>query len=273
MPHITTADQTSLYVKEWGSGRPVILLHGWPLSSDTWDDQAMALADAGLRVISYDRRGFGRSGQPWSGYDYNTLADDLAAVIAQTDAQDVTLVGFSMGGGEVARYLSRHGSQRVQSAVLVSSVVPFMLKTDVHPQGTDAQVFADMTAAMLEDRAAFFADFFKGFFGVSLLTRPVSEPLLAWCSQIAMQAGLKGTLACARAFATTDFRPDLAAFDIPTLVIHGTDDKTVPIDAAGRAAAAGISGATLIEYEGAPHGLFATHKARLTRDLLGFLGR
>ena len=270
---ITTADGCELYVKDWGAGRPVILLHGWPLSADSWDDQAMALADAGFRAIAYDRRGFGRSSQPWSGYDYDTLADDLAVVIEHTGAKDATLVGFSMGGGEVARYMSRHGGRGVVQAALVSSVVPYMLKTADNSHGTDTSVFAEMTKGMKEDRAKFFAGFFKDFFGVGMLSHPVSDELLAWACSVSMQASLKATLACANSFATTDFRPDLAAFKVPTLVIHGTDDKTVPIDASGRPAARGIADSTLIEYDGAPHGLFATHKDRLTGDLLAFVRR
>lgn len=271
MQYVTTSDQTKLYVKDWGAGRPVILMSGWPLSSDSWDDQAMALANAGYRAIAYDRRGFGRSSQPWSGYDYDTLADDLAAVIEQTGAKDAVVAGFSMGGGEVARYMSRHGGKSVSQAVLVSSVVPYMLKTKDNPDGTDQAVFEKMGEGMKEDRAKFFAGFFKDFFGINMLSHPVSAELLEWARSVSMQASLKATLECAKSFASTDFRPDLAAFKVPTLIIHGTDDKTVPIDAAGRAAAKGISQATLIEYEGAPHGLFATEKDRLTRDLLQFL--
>ena len=271
MPIVTTADSTQLYVKSWGSGQPVILLHGWPLTCDTWDDQAMAIADAGYRAISYDRRGFGRSSQPWNGYGYDTLADDLAAVIDQTGAHNAVLVGFSMGGGEVARYLSRHCGHSIRKAALVSSIVPYMLHTQDNASGTPQAVFDAMSKAMLEDRAQFFTTFFKHFFGVSTATHPVSDETLLWARGLAMQASLKATLACAKSFATTDFRKDLAAFHLPTLVIHGTADETVPIDASGRAAAAGIAGSTLIEYEGAPHGLFATDKARLTRDLLAFL--
>ena len=273
MNYVTTADKTKLYVKDWGSGRPVVMLHGWPLSSDSWDDQAMAIADAGHRAISYDRRGFGRSSQPWTGYDYDTLADDLAAVIEQTGAQDATLVGFSMGGGEVARYMSRHGGKSVVQAALASSVVPFVLKTSDNPDGTEQAVFDKMAQAMKEDRAKFFAGFFKDFFGVSMVSHAVSEPVLEWARSVSMQASLKATLECAKSFATTDFRGDLPAFKVPTLIIHGTGDKTVPIDAAGRAAAKGISQSTLVEYDGAAHGLFATEKARFTKDLLDFLGR
>lgn len=270
---VATQDKTQLYVKDWGTGQPVVLLHGWPLSADSWDDQAMAIADEGYRVIAYDRRGFGRSTQPWTGYDYNTLSDDLAEVIAQTGAKDAVLVGFSMGGGEVARYMSRHGGRGVGKAVLVASVVPFMLQTPDNPQGTPQAVFDTMTTAMKADRAHFFAGFFKDFYGVSLLSSNASNEVIAASCVTALQASLKATLACAGAFATTDFRPDLAAFKVPTLIIHGTDDLTVPIDAAGRAAAKGIANATLLEYENAPHGLQVTHKNRLTQDLLEFLRR
>lgn len=269
--HIVTDDNTHLHVKEWGSGRPVILMHGWPLSADSWDDQAMALAQAGYRAIAYDRRGFGRSSQPWNGYDYDTLADDLAAVIEQTGAKDAAIVGFSMGGGEVARYLSRHDGKSVVQAGLISSVVPYMLKTDDNPTGVDPGVFTKMAQGIKEDRAKFFASFFKDFFGVTLLSQPVSDELLLWARSVAMQAGLRPTLECANAFATTDFRPDLSAFRVPTLIIHGTADKTVPIDASSRLAAKAIAQSTFIEYDDAPHGLFATHKDRLTSDLLNFL--
>ncbi len=273
MNHITTADKTKLYVKEWGAGRPVILLSGWPLSSDSWDDQAMAIAEAGYRTIAYDRRGFGRSSQPWSGYDYDTLADDLAAVMDQTGAQDAVVAGFSMGGGEVARYMSRHGGKGVSKAILIASVVPYMLKTGDNPEGTDKSVFDEMTKGMKQDRAKFFAGFFKDFYGIGLLSHDTSGEVLEWARSVAMQASLKATLECAKSFATTDFRPDMAAFKVPTLIIHGTDDKTVPIDASGRAAAIGIANATLIEYDGAAHGIQATHKNQLTKDMLDFIKR
>ena len=269
--YVTTPDNTKLYVKDWGEGRPVILIHGWPLSADTWDDQAMALAEAGFRTIAYDRRGFGRSDQPWNGYDYDALTDDLAAVMKETGATDAALVGFSMGGGEVARYMSRHNGENVSQAVLVSSVVPYMLKTGDNPEGVDQATFDEMTEGMKKDRAHFFANFFKDFYGVGMLSHPVSDELREWSRSVAMQASLKATLDCAAAFATTDFRPDLAAFSVPTLVIHGTDDQTVPIDASGRPAAQGIANAKLLEYDGAPHGLFATHKQQFTNDLLSFL--
>jgi pimeloyl-ACP methyl ester carboxylesterase len=273
MSYLKTRDDVNLYVKDWGSGRPVVLLHGWPLSADSFDDLANTIASAGMRAIAYDRRGFGRSEQPWSGYDYDTLADDLHAVLEHTGARDATLVGFSMGGGEVARYLSRHAGKNVLQAILISSVVPYMLKTANNPDGVDQSVFDQMTEGMTADRAKFWTSFFKQFYGVGLISHPVSDELLQWTANLAMQASLRATLACAKAFATTDFRGDLAAFKVPTLIIHGTDDKTVPIDAAGRAAAAGIPGSTLLEYDGAPHGLHVTHKQQLADDVLSFLRR
>lgn len=271
MSYITTQDNTKLFYKDWGTGKPVIFMHGWPLSSDSWDDHAMAVADAGFRSIFYDRRGFGRSTHPWGGYDYNTLADDLAAVIEQTGATDATLVGFSMGGGEIARYMSRHQGKNVSKAVLVSSIVPFMLKTDDNPNGTEQTIFDEMTINMIEDRAAFFTDFFKKFYGVNMLNHSASQEILEWSRSVGMLANLKATLACAGAFSSTDFRSDLSAFKVPTLIIHGTDDETVPIDASARAAAIGIPHAQLIEYDGAPHGLLVTEKHRFSNDLLAFL--
>lgn len=272
MPSIITVDQTELYVKDWGSGQPVILIHGWPLSSDTWDDQAMALAQAGYRAIAYDRRGFGRSSQPWSGYDYDTLADDLAAVIEQTGAKDAVIVGFSMGGGEVARYMSRHKGKSVVKAVLVAASLPYRLKTSDNPRGAEQAAFDKTAQALKDDRPQFLAGFFEKFFGVTPDVKPVSDELLTWARSVSMQASLKATLGCAKSFTSTDFRPELAAFKVPTLIIHGIDDQIVPIDASSRLTAKGIASSTLLEYAGAPHGLFATHKARLTTDLLEFLG-
>lgn len=273
MPYIKTRDGTDIYVKDWGAGRPVVLLHGWPLSADMWDAQAMALADAGYRAIAYDRRGFGRSGQPWSGYDYDTLSDDLADVLQETGAEsDVSIVGFSMGGGEVARYMSRHDGKGVVTAGLISSVVPYMLKTDDNPDGTPQEMFDQIAEGIRTDRAHFFRKtFFPQFFGAGFITSPVSEEVIDNATSVALRASLKATLACAESFGHTDFRPDLAAFRVPTLVLHGTADKTVPIDAAARAAAAGIAHAQLVEYDGEPHGLTETAGPRLTEDLLTFL--
>jgi len=272
MAFISARDTTQLYVKDWGSGQPVVLIHGWPLSADSWDDVAIPLVEAGYRTIAYDRRGFGRSSQPWSGYDYDTLADDLDAVIEGCAADNPILVGFSMGGGEVARYLSRHAARPVAKAALVSSVLPFRLQTHDNPSGTEQAAFDRSAHAMKEDRAKFFSGFFADFFGVGMITQPVSDELLEWARGIAMQASLRATLECVRAFSSTDFRPDLAAFKVPTLIIHGIEDKTVPIAASARLAAKGIAGSTLIEYEGAPHGLFATDRERLVKDLLAFFG-
>ena len=274
MTIIQTRDNTNIYVKEWGEGRPVVLIHGWPLSADSWDPQMNALAEAGYRAIAYDRRGFGRSDQPGHGNDYDTYADDLADVMAATGVTDnAALVGFSMGGGEIARYMSRHGGKGVSQAVLVSSVVPYMLKTDDNPEGVPQSTFDEMTQGMKDDHRHFFTGFFKDFFGVGMLKQPVSDETMHWAWQTTMHAGLLNILKSAEAFATTDFRPDLPHFKVPTLVIHGTADKTVPIDATGRAVAEQVPSAELIEYDGQPHAVFATECKRLTEDLLEFLGR
>jgi pimeloyl-ACP methyl ester carboxylesterase len=273
MNTVTTSDHTQLYVKDWGAGRPVILIHGWPLSADSWDDQSLAIAEAGYRAISYDRRGFGRSSQPWHGYDYDTLADDLAAVMDQTGAKDATLVGFSMGGGEVARYMSRHGGRAIAQTVLISSILPFRLKTSDNPAGTDQSAF-DMTAlALKEDRPKFLTGFFNKFFGVTTKLKAVSEETLQWARGMSLQASLRATLACAKSFSSTDFRSDLPAINVPTLLIHGTEDNIVPIEASSHLAAKAIAQSELIEVAGAPHGLFATHKNQLTHHLLDFIRR
>jgi pimeloyl-ACP methyl ester carboxylesterase len=273
MPYAKAKDGTMLYYKDWGSGDPVVLLHGWPLTADTWDDAACALVEAGKRCIMPDRRGFGRSDQPWNGYDYDTFADDVAAILEDAGVNEpVALVGFSMGGGEVARFLTKQGANRVSKAVLISSVVPYMLQTDDNPDGVPQSTFDTMTHGMKEDRAHFFTGFFKDFFGDGLLSQPVSSEVEMNAWRQTMMAGLRPTLAAAKAFATTDFRPDLASFTVPTLVIHGTADKTVPIDATGRVVAREVPGAQLIEYDGSAHGLFAIDKQRLIDDLLAFLG-
>ena len=265
-------DGTQLYYKDWGKGRPVVLLHGWPLTGDTFDDVAIALADKGFRSIIPDRRGFGRSGQPWTGYDYDTFSDDIAAILDDADiSEPVALVGFSMGGGEVARFQTKYPG-RTSAAVLISAVVPYMLKTGDNPGGVPQATFDEMTAGMKKDREHFFTGFFKDFYGVGALSSPVSDEVLLNSWRQSMLAGLRPTLAAAQAFATTDFRPDLASFKSPTLIIHGTADKTVPIDATARESAKAIPGAKLIEYDGSAHGLFATDKERLIKDLVGFLG-
>lgn len=272
MPMIETRDGTRLYVKDWGQGRPVVLLHGWSLNADLWDYQSWALANEGYRAIAYDRRGFGRSEQPWRGYDYDSFADDLADVMGALGADaDATLVGFSMGSGEVARFMSRHAGHGVAKAVLVGSVVPLLLKADDNPHGYDPGTFDKKTAQLQEDRAQFFRSYYKNHFGVGVISHPVSEAVIDWTWGMGMQAGLHPLLAAREAFGRTDFRPDLPAFKVPTLVIHGTGDTDAPIEATGRAAARGIAGARLIEYDGAPHGLMVSHKERLTEDLLNFL--
>lgn len=272
MPFIDTSDNVRLYLKSWGSGPPVIFIHGWPLSGDSWDPQLQAFADAGFTAIAYDRRGFGRSDQPDGSYTYDRFADDLANVIDKCAAGGkVSLVGFSMGGGEIARYLSRHGASKIDRVALVASVVPYMLQTDDNPDGVPQSTFDEMTQGMLNDRPHFMRGFFRDFFGQGILTRAVSDEMLEWAWVLSQQAGLRPTLAAAKAFSSTDFRPDLASFTVPTLIIHGTADKTVPIDTSARAAARGIPHASLIEYDGEPHGLFATQGKRLTNDLLSFV--
>lgn len=272
MSKIHARDGTKLYVKDWGEGRPVILIHGWPLSADSWDPIAKDIADAGMRAIFYDRRGFGRSDQPFGGYDYDTFADDLADVMKEKGVtENAALVGFSMGGGEVARYMSKYKGAGVTQAALVSSILPYMLKTDDNPNGVPQAQFDTMTEGMEKDRPHFMADFLKTFYGSGMLSSPVSQEVIDASWNVTMQASHEATLKAAATFATTDFRDELSAFTVPTLIIHGTADKTVPIDTTARPAAKAISGAKLIEYDGSPHGLFATDKDRLSADLLAFL--
>ena len=271
MPFIETADHTSLFYNDWGSGQPVVLVHGWPLDSDMWEYQSTFLASHGMRVVAYDRRGFGRSGQPWDGYDYDTLASDLAAVMDQLDLRGVTLAGFSMGGGEVARYLSRFGTGRVSRAALISAVTPFLLKTQDNPDGVDRGTFDGFVQGLEKDRPHFLAGFAKTFFGAGMLTSPSSSELMQWTGSMAMLGSPRATTACVRAFSETDFRPDMAAFTVPTLVLHGDADATVPLALAGQKAAQMIPGAVLKIYEGAPHALVFTEKDRLNADLLGFI--
>ena len=274
MPYAKAKDGCMLYYKDWGQGDPVVLLHGWPLSADTWDDAAIKLVEAGHRCVFPDRRGFGRSDQPWNGHDYDTYADDVAAVLEDAGVHEkVSLVGFSMGGGEVARFLSRQGKDRVNKAVLVSSVVPHVAQSDANLDGVPQSKLEEMTEQMKTDRAGFMHTFFKTFFGVGMVSSPVSDQVLMNAWRQAMMAGLRPTLAAAKAFSYTDFTPDLKSFEgVPTLCIHGTADKTVPIEATGEVVAKQVPSAKLIKYDGSPHGLFETDKDRFCDDLVAFLG-
>lgn len=271
MAHFETRDGTRIFYNDWGSGEPVVFVHGWPFNADMWEYQTVPLAESGLRCIAYDRRGFGRSDQPWSGYDYDTFASDLSDLIEFLGLDRITLVGFSMGGGEVARYIGRHGGERVARAVLVSAVTPYMLKTEGNPTGVDKAVFDDMVAGLRKDRPHFIAGFGKKFYGAGLLNFDVSNEILEWSAHHIYNASPKATLDCVRAFSETDFRADLAAFTMPTLVIHGTSDQIVPIDVSARQAIKHLPNATLVEYDGAPHGLYYTQAARLTADLRDFI--
>ncbi len=271
MTFVTANDRVNLFYNDWGSGDPVVLMHGWPLDSSMWSDQAVFLAERGQRVVTYDRRGFGRSDQPWDGYDFDTLADDLGALLEQLGLRDVTLVGFSMASGEVARYLSRHGSTRIARVALVATDTPYLLKADDHPDGVDPAQLEAMVAGLRKDRPHFLKGFSDTFYGNVALKNNVSPEMMAWTQQMGMRASARATLSCVEAIFTTDFRPDMAAFDVPTLVIHGTADKTSPIELTGRVTAKAIPGAHLIEYEGEPHALYATSKDRLNVDLLSFI--
>ena len=272
--YVTTADGVQLYYKDWGpkDGAVVAFSHGWPLSSDSWESQMLFLAERGFRVVAHDRRGHGRSSQPWDGNDMDHYADDLATVINALDLRDVTLVGFSTGGGEVARYIGRHGTALVKKAVLVSAVPPLMLRTADNPGGLPQEVFDGMRQASLTNRSRLYLDIASGpFFGFN---RPGATPdkgnIQSFWAQ-GMQAGHKNTFDSIAAFSATDFRGDLAKFDVPTLVIHGSDDQIVPIEISGRASARLVNGARLIVYPDAPHGITDTHKDQLNQDLLHFL--
>lgn len=271
MASVTTKDGTQLYVNDWGDGAPVVLIHGWPLNADMWEYQVPALLAAGHRVIAYDRRGFGRSSQPGSGYDYDTFADDLESVLEALNVRGAALVGFSMGGGEVARYLSRHAGAGVSKVVLLGAVPPFLLKTDDNPYAAPIEVFEGMMAAIGEDRPGFLTEFAKGFFGIGTPGIEVSDALLAWSHGLAMQAAGLSTVACVKAFGTTDFRGDVASFTMPTLIQHGDADQIVPIDGSARRMAQLLPDAKLIEYPGAPHALFYTHRKQVNADLIAFL--
>ncbi|MDF5754368.1 alpha/beta hydrolase [Spongiactinospora sp. TRM90649] len=272
MPYVTAADGAQIHYKDWGEGRPVVLSHGWPLNADSWEAQMLFLAGHGFRVVAHDRRGHGRSTQTWHGNDMDTYADDLAVLMDTLDLREAALVGFSTGGGEVARYIGRHGTARVARIALVAAVTPFMLKTDDNPGGVPVEVFDALRAGSLADRSQLYRDLADGpFFGGN---RPGAEPSQGirdafWLQ--GLQAGHRNAYECVAAFSATDFRGDLDAFDVPTLVVHGDDDQVVPFEVGGKAAAARIKNATLTVYAGAPHGITDTHRQRLSDDLLSFL--
>jgi non-heme chloroperoxidase len=272
MSTVITDDGTEIFYKDWGQGSPVLLSHGWPLSSDSWETQMLSLAENGCRVIAHDRRGHGRSTQTWYGNNMDTYADDLACLINTLDLRELTLVGFSTGGGEVARYIGRHGTDRVAKVVLVSAVPPFMLQTDDNPDGVSVEVFDAIRQGSLTDRSQTYRDLADGpFFGNN---RPGQNPSQGmrdafWLQ--GLQSGHRNAYECIAAFSATDFRADLDRFDVPTLVIHGDDDQVVPFEVGGKKSAERIYGAQLKVYAGAPHGITDTHKAQLSRDLLEFI--
>ncbi len=267
----TTGEEVKLNYADYGKGQPVVLIHGWPLSKEMWEYQVGDLVNAGFRVIKYDRRGFGKSTKPWDGYDYDTLSDDLKAILEELDLRNAVLVGFSMGGGEVVRYLHRNGNDRVAKIVLISSVTPYMLKTNDNPEGVDESIFADMMTQMKADRIGFLDEFGKKFFGVNFISHPVSTPLLEYYRMLCSFASARSTQQCAIAFSQTDFRNDVKGIKVPTLIIHGSSDKTVPIEASSDRTSQMIPGCEYKIYDGAPHGLFYTHREDLNRDLIIFI--
>lgn len=267
----SNAAPVKIFYQDLGQGKPVVLIHGWPLNSNSWEYQLNELPAHGLRVIAYDRRGFGKSDKPWGNYDYSTLAGDLKALLDELDLHDVTLVGFSMAGGEVIRYLSLYGSERIAKIVLVSSIIPYLLKTDDNPEGVPQEMFDEFETQLRDDRPKFLATFGKQFYGDSLLSPSVSSEMLDWTQTLALTGSGKATIECMKAFATTDFRTELSAVKVPTLIIHGDDDKTVPIKPTGEQASELLPDAQYIVYEGAPHGLFITEKEKLTQDLVSFI--
>ncbi len=270
MPTIKTSDNTKIYYKDWGSGQPVVFSHGWPLDADAWEDQMFFLASRGYRCVAHDRRGHGRSGQPWPGQDMDTYADDLAAVVEALDLRDAIHVGHSTGGGEVARYIARHGTQRVAGAVLVSAVVPLMLKTPENPEGTPIEVFDQLRASVHADRSQFFKDLSASFYGANRPGSKVSQGVRDTFWLQSEIASFNACYECIKAFSETDQTEDLKKFDVPTLIVHGDDDQIVPIAAAALKSAKLVPGAELKIYQGAPHGLPTTLKDRLNADLLEF---
>src|SRR5512146_523118 len=271
MSTITVKDGTTIYYKDWGEGPAVTFSHGWPLSSDAWDGQLLFLAQNGFRVVAHDRRGHGRSSQAWSGNDMNGYADDLAAVIEALDLKDVTLVGHSTGGGEVARYIGRHGTRRVARAVLIAAVPPLMLKTASNPEGLPMEVFDKLRRDLFNDRSQFYQDLAVMFYGANRPGAKVSQGTLDQFWLWSMQAGLKNAYESIKAFSETDFTEDLKKIDVPALVLHGEDDQIVPVKDSAKKSAKLINGAKEIYYPGAPHGITATHQDRVNRDLLEFL--
>jgi non-heme chloroperoxidase len=268
---VTTKDGTQIYYKDWGKGPVVTFSHGWPLSSDMWDGQMLFLAQNGFRVVAHDRRGHGRSSQASSGNDMDGYADDLAAVIEALDLKDVTLVGHSTGGGEVARYIGRHGTKRVAKAVLIAAVPPIMLKSAANPEGLPIELFDSLRSALARDRSQAYKDFAPMFYGANRPGAKVSQGTLDQFWLWSMQAGLKNSYESIKAFSETDFTEDLRKFDVPTLVMHGEDDQIVPVHDSAKKSARLIKGATEIYYPGLPHGLTATHADMVNRDLLAFL--